>query len=113
VPPQDAWQAQAAGWFTALIPKYRRLVPYQLDSLEALDQLGERLTVYAGIEVPTVLIGGDRSSAHLSQRLDAIERAIPHADREVMHHRDHAADAKYPRQIARLIETLADKVLQR
>jgi pimeloyl-ACP methyl ester carboxylesterase len=105
------WAAWLAGMFTALIPKYRRLVPGQIDTLEALDQIGVRLDTYAQINVPTVLLGGDRSPAHLGERLDAIERVMPHTERVVMHKRDHAADAKHPRQVAGIIQTLADKVL--
>lgn len=108
-----AWQAWLAGRLTALIPKYRRLVPCQLDSLQALDQLGVRLDAYAEIKVPTVLLGGDRGPAHIPARLDAVERVIPHAERVVMHGRDHGADLKAPKQVAHVIEALADKVLPR
>jgi pimeloyl-ACP methyl ester carboxylesterase len=105
------WQVWLAGVGTALVPKYRRLVGCQLDSLEALDQLGVRLDTYAKIEVPTVLLGGDRSPAHIPERLDAIQRVLPHAQRVVMPKRDHGADLKHPKDVARVIETLADKVL--
>jgi pimeloyl-ACP methyl ester carboxylesterase len=104
------WQASLVGMLTALIPKYRRLVPAQLDSLEALDQLGVRLDTYARISVPTVLLGGDRNPPPITQRLDAIERVMPGAERVVMHNRDHGADLKHPKEIARVIQTLADKV---
>jgi pimeloyl-ACP methyl ester carboxylesterase len=106
------WQAWLAGLFTALIPRYRRLVPAQLDSLEAMDRLGVRLNTYAQIQVPTVLLGGNRNPAHIAERLDAIEQVMPHAERVVMHKRDHGADLKHPKQVARVIETLADKVLR-
>ena len=105
------WQAWLAGMVTALVPKYRRLVPAQLDSLDALDQLGVRLDAYAQIKVPAVLLGGDRSPAHMSGRLDAIARVMPHAERVVMHHRDHGADLKHPKDVARVIEALAARVL--
>jgi pimeloyl-ACP methyl ester carboxylesterase len=107
------WQAWLAGMATALVPKYRRLVPCQLDSLEALDQLGVRLDTYATINVPTVLLGGGskRNPAHIRKRLDAIQRVMPHAQRVVMPKRDHGADLKAPAEVARVIETLADKVL--
>jgi pimeloyl-ACP methyl ester carboxylesterase len=107
------WQAWLAGMSTALIPKYRNLVPAQLDSLEALDRLGVRLDAYAQIKVQAVLLGGDRSPAHLSGRLDAIERVMPDAERVVMHHRDHGADLKHPEEVARVIERLAARVLPR
>jgi pimeloyl-ACP methyl ester carboxylesterase len=107
-----AWQAWLVGMTVPLVPKYRRLVPAQLDSLEAMDRLGVRLDTYAQIKVPTVLLGGDRNPAHIPERLDAIERVMPNAERVVMHKRDHGADLKHPKQVARVIETLADKVLR-
>jgi pimeloyl-ACP methyl ester carboxylesterase len=107
------WQAWLAGLGVAVVPRYRRLVGCQLDSLEALDQLGVRLDTYATINVPTVLLGGGskRNPAHMAERLDAIQRVLPHAQRVVMPKRDHGADLKHPKDVARVIETLADKVL--
>jgi hypothetical protein len=52
------WQASLVGLAAAVVPRYRRLVPCQLDSLDALNQLGVRLDTYAMIEVPTVLLSG-------------------------------------------------------
>jgi pimeloyl-ACP methyl ester carboxylesterase len=107
------WQAWLAGLGVAVVQRYRRLVGCQLDSLEALDQLGVRLDTYATINVPTVLLGGGskRNPAHMAERLDAIQRVLPHAQRVVMPKRDHGADLKHPKDVARVIETLADKVL--
>jgi pimeloyl-ACP methyl ester carboxylesterase len=102
------WQALLVGMSVALIPKYRRLVPAQLDSLEAMDGLGVRLDAYAKIEVPAVLLSGDRSPPNI-ERLDAIERVMPHTERVVMHKRDHGADVKHPKQVAAIIQTLAGK----
>jgi pimeloyl-ACP methyl ester carboxylesterase len=106
------WQARLVGMSVALIPKYRRLVPAQLDSLEALDRLGVRLDTYAKIEVPTVLLSGDRNPPNI-ERINANERMMPQAERVVMRHRDHGADVKHPKQVAAVIQTLADKVLHR
>ncbi|GGK86477.1 hypothetical protein Sme01_39910 [Sphaerisporangium melleum] len=107
------WQARLAGGFISLIPKYRALVPAQLDSLDALSRLGARLDAYAAIRVPTVLLDGDRSPAHLRRRLDAVQQVMPQAERIVMRGRDHGADLRDPQQIAGIIETLADRVLPR
>jgi hypothetical protein len=79
--------------------------------LEALDQLGVRLYTYSRIDVPSVLLGGDGNPAHISARLDAIERVMPHTTRVVMHKRDHGADLKQPTEVACVIEAAADKVL--
>jgi pimeloyl-ACP methyl ester carboxylesterase len=105
------WWATLAGMTAAIVPRYRRLIPGQLDSLDALDRLGVRLDTYAKIEVPTVLLGGALSPRHLAERLDAIERVMPHADRVVMRRLNHGADVKHPRHVARVIEELANKVL--
>jgi pimeloyl-ACP methyl ester carboxylesterase len=106
------WQAALAGAAVAAIPKYRRLVPGQLNSLGALDDLGVRLDVYARVPVPTVLLGGDRSPDHLAERLDAIAAVMPDAERVVMPGRDHGADLKRPAEVAAIIEALANRVLR-
>jgi hypothetical protein len=36
---------------------------------------------------------------------------MPHSERVVLHRQDHGADLKHP-EVARVIETLADKVLR-
>ncbi|MET0236066.1 MAG: alpha/beta hydrolase [Kibdelosporangium sp.] len=102
-----AWQAKAVGLFVSLTPGYRRLVPRQLDDLQALDELGNRLDVYAQITVPTVLLGGDRSPTHMAARLDAIEHVLPNIQRVVMPGRDHGADLKAPEEVARVIRHAA------
>ncbi|WP_410670616.1 alpha/beta fold hydrolase [Amycolatopsis sp. cmx-4-68] len=105
------WQARLAGTLSSLVPHYRELVPAQIDDLEALDRLGVRLDTYAQVAVPTLLLGGDRSPAHLIERLDAIEHVMPQAEKVMMHNRDHGADLKAPKLLAGIIETFADKVL--
>jgi hypothetical protein len=37
---------------------------------------------------------------------------MPHSERVVLHRQDHGADLKHPKEVARVIETLADKVLR-
>ncbi|MEU8362556.1 alpha/beta hydrolase [Nonomuraea sp. NPDC048882] len=103
-------QARLVGAITALIPRYRRLIPRQLDDLEALDRLGVRLDAYATIKVPVVLLGGDHGPAHLSERLDAIQRVLPNGERVVLPGADHGADLKRPAEVARVIRELAEKV---
>ncbi|MET7337772.1 alpha/beta hydrolase [Nonomuraea sp. NPDC005650] len=106
-------QARLVGALTALLPRYRRLVPCQIDDLEAMDRLGPRLDAYAGIEVPAVLLSGGRSLPGIIERVDAVERVMPHAERVVMRGRDHGADLKHPKELARIIEALAGRVLPR
>ncbi|HWC83571.1 MAG TPA: alpha/beta hydrolase [Pseudonocardiaceae bacterium] len=105
------WQATLMGTVAGSVPRLRKFVPCQIDDLEAIQQLGVRLDVYARVTVPTVLLGGDRSPVNLAERLDALNRVMPHSERVVMHKRDHGADLRSPEDVARVIETLADKVL--
>ena len=106
-----AWQSWLVGVITALVPRYRSLVACQIDDLHAMDQLGNRLGAYARNTVPTVLLGAGRSPARNTAVLDAIAQVMPHTERVVMRDRDHGADLKAPEEIARVLQTLADKVL--
>ena len=105
------WQASLTAFLVGIYPHYRRLVGAQLDSLEALDQLGVRLDTYSRITVPTVLLGGDRGPAHIARRLNAVAGAMPHARKVVMPGRDHGADLKAPKEVAAVIEALARECL--
>lgn len=104
------WQATLAAWAVGISPHYRRLVGPQLDSLEALDDLGVRLDTYSRITVPTVLLGGDRGPAHIARRLNAVATAMPQAQKVVMPGRDHGADLKAPKEVAAVIEAQAARV---
>ncbi|WP_329044460.1 alpha/beta fold hydrolase [Amycolatopsis sp. NBC_01488] len=107
------WQATLMGTVAGTVPHLRKYVPCQIDDLEAIQQLGVRLDTYARITVPTVLLGGDRSPDNLAERLDVLKRVLPHSERVVMPKRDHSADLRAPADVARVVETLADKVLPR
>ena len=108
-----AWQAWPAATRGAFVRRYRELICCQLDDLEAIDRLGVRLESYAQIEVPIVLLGGERSPGHLLGRLDALERVMPHAQQVRVRGQDHGADVKAPTKVAQVIEVLADEVLPR
>ncbi|MEV0380093.1 alpha/beta hydrolase [Nonomuraea sp. NPDC050643] len=105
------WAALLVGLFVPLVPRMRALAPGQVEDNAALDDLGVRLDAYAGIDVPVVLLGGDRSPAHLGERLDALARVLPRAERVIMRGQGHAAHTKAPDQVAAVIGTLAAKVL--
>lgn len=109
MPSSYAW---LAGLAVAIIPGPRALAPRQVNDLAAIDQLGPRLDVYARIEVPTVLIGGERSPAHLGERLEALADTMPRAEKVVLPRCGHDAHVKAPGELARLITTLADEVLR-
>ncbi len=105
MPAPYAWAVRP---LVAVIPRLRALAPRQISDL---DGVGLRLDVYARIETPTVLLGGERSPAHLGERLDALAAVMPHAEKVVLARRDHSAHLKAPDEVARVIETLADRVL--
>jgi pimeloyl-ACP methyl ester carboxylesterase len=115
--------ARLAGALTAAVPRYRRLIPCQINSVEALDRLGNRLDAYADINVPTVMLGGERrfqlttttpfrNPAHIGERLMAVARAIPSAEQVVMPGQAHGADLAAPQQVARIVADLAERVLR-
>lgn len=79
---------------------------------EPVEQAKVRLDAYARIEVPTVLLGGERSPAHLSERIEALARALPRADKVVLPGQGHDAHVKAPDAVARVIEAVAGRVLR-
>ncbi|MGW0801962.1 alpha/beta fold hydrolase [Nonomuraea sp. NPDC002799] len=100
-----------AGVGVAVVPRMRALVPAQIGDSVAIDALGIRLGAYARIEAPVVLLGGDRSPAHLGERLDALAKTLPQVERVVLRGQGHGAHAKAPGRVAAVIETLATEVL--
>jgi pimeloyl-ACP methyl ester carboxylesterase len=105
-------EARLAGMSVAIDRRTRAFAPRQIDDAAAINQLGVRLDAYADIDVPVVLLGGDRSPGHLGERLDALAAVLPHAERVVLHGHGHDAHRSAPEEVARVIETLADKVLR-
>nr|BFE78794.1 hypothetical protein GCM10020093_013950 [Planobispora longispora] len=85
------WQAWLVGAVTCVHPELRAFVPRQIDDLQAIDQLGERLDAYRAVGIPTVLLGGETSPAHLGERLDALARVLPAAERVTLPGRATAA----------------------
>ena len=108
-----AWTARLTKLMVALSPRIRRMARHQIDDCAAIDQLGNRLDTYATITVPTILLGGDRSPAHLGERLDALERVMSHTERVVLHGQGHAANALAPGRLADVIAGFAERVLRR
>lgn len=71
------WQGPLLRAFVGLNPRLRRLASRQIDDTTALSALGDRLAAYAAITLPVLLIGGQRSPANLTERVDALEAALP------------------------------------
>jgi pimeloyl-ACP methyl ester carboxylesterase len=91
-----------------LVPRLRAMIPRQITDLEGV---GQRLDAYAQITTPVVLLGGERSPAHLGKSLDALAAVMPHTERVILARRDHFANRKAPAEVARVIETFALNVL--
>ncbi|MCU7724655.1 alpha/beta hydrolase [Actinoplanes sp. KI2] len=96
--------AAVAGLVLTAKPEWAARVERQLDDNDAIDALGNRLSAYAKIDLPVLLVGGDKSPAHLRKRLDALRRALPQASRLTMHGQGHNAERTAP---ARLAEAVA------
>jgi pimeloyl-ACP methyl ester carboxylesterase len=101
----DAWVLRG---LVTVIPRLRALAPRQITDL---DGVGLRLDAYARISVPVVLLGGERSPAHLGERLEVLAATLPDARKVVLSHRDHSAHLKAPGEVAQVIENLAREVL--
>lgn len=93
-----------------LSPRLRAMIPRQITDL---DGVGQRLDAYAQIATTVVLLGGERSPAHLGKSLDALAAVMPHTKRVTLAGRDHFANWKAPAEVARVIEALALQVLPR
>jgi len=106
-----AWLCSLAGGMVALMPTYRRLIPCQIDDLEALERLGNRLTAYDRVNLPIRLLGGERSPAFLKEILDALQGALPAAERVSVRRQGHDGHVRDPQQLAGLIAAFADSVM--
>ena len=108
VPPTMAFLSAA---FVTASPRYRPLIPRQLDDVDAIDALGCRLDTYDGIDALMVLVGGERSPVHQSERLDALQARLPKAERVMLSKRGHDANFWAPGEVAAIIATVAARVL--
>ncbi|MCO1660817.1 alpha/beta fold hydrolase [Pseudonocardia humida] len=107
-----AWAAWMSGAFVPLMPRLSRLAQHQLDDGAAIDEVGLRLDAYTRIDVPVVLLGGEKSPEHLGERLDALERALPNTERVRLRRQGHAANSLAPARVAEVVARLGDKVLR-
>ncbi len=108
-----AWVARMSRAFVPLVPRLGRLAPHQLDDCAAIDEVGLRLDAYARIDVPVVLLGGERSPTHLGERLDALEHAMPNTERVRLRRQGHAANNLASARVAEVVARLGDEVLRK
>jgi pimeloyl-ACP methyl ester carboxylesterase len=93
--------------------RYQDRVVRQLDDNDEIDALGVRLPEYAKLSLPVLLIGGDKSPAHLGERLDALQKTLPTSRRLLMHGQGHNAETRAPARLAAAIEKFMDEVVLR
>jgi pimeloyl-ACP methyl ester carboxylesterase len=89
----------------------RDRIERQLDDNDAINGLGVRLDAYAKLEMPILLVGGDKSPDHLGRRLDALEQVLPRTRRLLMHGQGHTAERSAPARLAAAITRHLDEEL--
>ncbi|HWS37673.1 MAG TPA: hypothetical protein VN408_33710 [Actinoplanes sp.] len=94
----------------AALPRWRRLIPRQLDDNAAIDALGDRRTAYTAISHPVLLLGGERSPRHLAARLSALAAVIPGAERVSLQGQGHGANLRAPARVAAVVADFADRL---
>ena len=83
----------------------------QITDDEAIESLGVGLDRYARLDLPVLLLGGDRSPAHLRERLDALAAVLPRPERVVvLEGQGHMANLRAPGQVAEVIAAFADRL---
>ena len=108
---ERAWVAPLVQLFVSLSPRYKAFAPRQIDEVEAIEHLGKRLDAYRSIDVPVLLVGGEKSPSHLGERLDALARTLPKAERVVLRGQGHSANTRSPDELAQVIAAFADRAL--
>jgi pimeloyl-ACP methyl ester carboxylesterase len=84
-------------------------VERQLDDNDAIDALGNRLDAYSKIDVPVLLLTGDRSPRHLHERLTALQAVLPDPRRVTMHGQGHTAERSAPGRVAEIVARFVDQ----
>jgi pimeloyl-ACP methyl ester carboxylesterase len=68
-----------------------------------------RYAELAAIDVPVLLIGGERSASYFRPTLEALARALPRARIEIIAGAGHMLHAEAPRRLAELVTAFADE----
>ncbi len=106
-----AGQSRMIRVVVALNPKLKRLAPGQIADNVAMRGLGTRLDTFARIERPVLLIGGNKSPAHLGERLDVLARTIPQTERVLLDGQGHSANQRAPHRLAASITDFYNRIL--
>ena len=102
--------ANPAGVLTALFPAYRRLIPCQVDDLEAMERLGVRLDAYSRLNLPVAMVCGERSPDCNKEMVAAVSDVLPGVERIPLSGQRHTCHVRDPKKLATVIETFAHKV---
>ncbi|HLO31516.1 MAG TPA: alpha/beta hydrolase [Anaerolineales bacterium] len=104
--------ANPAGALTALVPAYRKLIPCQIDDLEAMERLGLRLEAYSKLSLPVAMVCGERSPSSNKEMVAAVAAVLPMVERITLSRQGHACHVLDPDQLARVIERFADRIFE-
>lgn len=91
------------GWAVGSHRVYRPLVPAQISDVDAINDLGVRLTAYARLTTPTLVVSGAKSPAHLRARSAALVRVLPRAAAWIILGQRHTAHSRRPEEFARRV----------
>ncbi len=104
--------ANPAGALTALFPAYRRLIPCQIDDLEAMERLGVRLDAYSKLNLPVAMVGGERSPDSNKEMVAAVADVLPGVERILLSGQGHGCHVRDPQKLAEVMETFAKRVFE-
>jgi pimeloyl-ACP methyl ester carboxylesterase len=104
--------ANVGGALTALDPAWRRLIPCQIDDLEAMERLGMRLDAYSKLNLPVAMVYGERSPDVNKEMVAAVADVLPNVERITLSRQGHACHVYDPVQLTRVIEAFADRVFE-
>ncbi|MBO0792928.1 MAG: alpha/beta hydrolase, partial [Ktedonobacteraceae bacterium] len=88
-----------------------KLIPCQVDDLEAMERLGVRLDAYSRLDLPVAMVGGDRSFYGVKKMVSAVAAVLPKVERITLNGQGHTCHLRDPQKLAEVIETFAKKVL--
>lgn len=85
--------------------------PAQLADVEAVDRLGIGVARFGALDLPTTLLEGDRSPAHLRERVAHLAAVLPNARVLTLAGHGHVAHRTAPAELAQAIREMAERVL--
>ncbi|BBG00561.1 MULTISPECIES: alpha/beta fold hydrolase [Pseudonocardia] len=106
------WLSRVYGILVGAVPALRARVPRQIVDTEAIDDTGVRLDAYGAIDVPVLLLLGERSPAHLADRTGALATAVPRTRIARLAGQEHNANRRAPDRVARLVAEFAHDVFR-